>query len=75
MRSGSSSALGKLTELISIRVDPETKELLEREANKARLSAGEYCRMLIMGRLHGEQFMLQQYADTLRRVINGSDDK
>ncbi len=75
MRNGNTNAGGKLTELISIRVDCDVKELLQAKARQAGMSEAEYCRTLIVGRLMGERFMLEQYADTLRRVIGGKDDE
>lgn len=66
--------LGKLTELISIRVDADTKDRIEREAHLANLPTSDWCRELIMTRVHGLEYMARMYVERLNRVINGKDD-
>ena len=70
-RSGTSSPLGKLTEQIpAVKIDGETKELLERQARLAGLPLQEFVRELLTIRAHGLDTVQKLYAARLS-VVSG----
>ena len=70
-RSGATSPLGKLTEQVpAIKIDGETKELLEQQARAAGLPLQEFVRELLRIRAHGLGTIQKIYAERLS-VVSG----
>lgn len=66
-----SAIIGKYTDQIpAIRIAPETKDELERQAHDAGVNLNEFVRLLLMIRAHGLDTVLKVQEQRLR-VVSG----
>lgn len=74
-RTGTSSALGKLTEEARTKIDVETKERLLRAAGEAGMSESEFLRELILIRIRGFDYVTRIHKERMCLVAGIDPDE
>jgi hypothetical protein len=75
-RTGVTSPLGKLTEVIpAIKVSCETKELLEQASRRAGLTLQEFVRELLTIRAHGKERVHELYRARIESVSGSANEE
>jgi hypothetical protein len=74
-RPRSSSALGKLTAEVKVRVDDDTKDELDRLANDAGMGLSEFLRELMMIRVYGQDQVVRLHRARLALVAGSGPEE